>query len=303
MCAIAGQYSFTGRPADRRLVRAMARRMGLRGPDGEGFHFHGRTGLAHKRLSILDLETGGQPMRHPSGRFTVVCNGEIYNYLELREELEAQGHRFETRSDTEVILHLYERYGAGCLERLEGMFAFCLYDQRKDALLLARDPFGVKPLHYYHDSAAFLFSSELKGLFAYAGLDRSVDGEALRQYFNFLYVLEPGCIFKNVRKVPPGHYLWVDRGGVRLRRYYDPKFFSEGARRPEGPGELREALAESVRLALRSDVPLGLFLSGGIDSSAVAALAARERPRMDSFSVAFRESPYDERRFSRMVAA
>lgn len=286
----------------------MTRRLAHRGPDGEGDYFARRLGLGHRRLAIIDMEGGGQPMVNEAGTLCLAANNEIYNYVELRRELEARGHRFDTASDTEVILKLFEEERERGLRKLEGMFALAVWDAADETLLLARDPFGIKPLYYYRDSSALVFASEMRALLEYPGLDRTLDLAALDGYFESLSLPEPRTVFRRVRKLPAGHFLKVHRGRVRIRSYWEPE---AGAQPAGGPkprvGNLarrfREELERTVALSLRSDVPVGLLLSGGVDSSSVAAFAARAgRGRLQTFSAAFSEGEFDESGFSRLVA-
>ncbi len=303
MCGIAGQFNFEDKPVDQKLVRTMTRALSHRGPDGEGFYFDQHVGLGHRRLSIIDLETGRQPMRNEDGTIWLVSNGEIYNFVELREELKSKGHTFSTASDTEVILHLYEELGERCLEKLIGMFAFTIWDQKKRRLFLARDRFGIKPLHYFYDKDTFIFASEIKALLKYEGIDKTLNPSALDQYFTFLYVVDPNCIFKRIRKLPPAHYLICEHEKIYIKKYWDLEFPSNG-KYSEAYYEdhLKTALEESIQVTLRSDVPVGVFLSGGIDSSVVAALAKKANKNIKTFSVVFEESIYSEEKYSRLVA-
>src|SRR6266850_474366 len=305
MCGIAGAYRLDGAPVDRDLLRRMTSVLAHRGPDGEGLHLDGPAGLGHRRLSIIDLAGGAQPIANEDGTVWVVCNGEIYNFRELRAELEARGHHFATGSDSETILHLYEDRGDECVQPLTGMFAFALWDSRRQRLLLARDRMGKKPLYYAHrPGRALTFGSELKAVLADPEVDREVELEALDRYLSLLYVPAPQTIFRHVRKLPAGRLPVADQRGVSTREYWDVRF-AEGHRRPtdEHAGELRQLLTESVRARMVSDVPLGAFLSGGLDSSTVVALMARlsDRPVVTA-SVGFRESDYDERPWARLVA-
>lgn len=310
MCGISGQYRFDGAPVDRDLVGRMSRRLSHRGPDGSGHYFGRKVGLGHRRLAVIDLEGGGQPMFDRGRSLYLVANNEIYNYQELRRELEAKGHGFETASDTEVILRLFMEEREQCFRRLEGMFALALWDEKDGALFLARDPFGIKPLYYYRDASVFIFASEMKALLEFPGLDRGLDLLALDRYFGSLALPEPRTIFRKVRKVPPGHFIKVRGDEVRLERFWEPRSGlatapRRGRQTPAGELEeqLRERLERTVEVSLRSDVPVGLLLSGGVDSSAVAALAARvSGRRLHTFSASFGESAFDESAFSRLVS-
>lgn len=276
-----------------------------RGPDGEGMWIQGHVGLAHCRLSIIDLRTiAGQPMCNEDGTVWVTFNGEIYNFMELRKELEGRGHSFRTDSDTEVLVHAYEEYGRECLNRLRGMFAFGVWDGRSRTLLLARDRLGKKPLVYYHDQDRFIFASEVKAILAEWSVSIEPDPIAIDQYLALGYVPAPRTAFKGIRKLPPGHWLEVREGEVAIGRYwklhYTPKRVISFQ---EATAEFRWRFAEAVRLRLVSDVPIGAFLSGGVDSSAVVAAMAKAMNRpVRTFSVGFADAAFDERPFARLVA-
>jgi asparagine synthase (glutamine-hydrolysing) len=284
VCGICGFVGLHDEP----LLRRMTRRLVHRGPDDEGFYLNGSAGsagvgLGMRRLSIIDLAGGHQPMANEDQTVRVVFNGEIYNYRELREGLLAKGHTFSTNSDTEVIVHLYEEHGDSCVEHLEGMFAFALWDTNREQLLLARDRLGIKPLYYAVQNGVFLFASELKALLEYNGIQKDVDPRALAAYLTFLYIPSPGTIFTTVRKLPPAHLLRYRKGELSLRSYWDVSFPGRSERRAitrlpsaDSLAELRQLLEETVRSHMMSDVPLGLFLSGGLDSGSLAAMMARE---------------------------
>jgi asparagine synthase (glutamine-hydrolysing) len=305
ICGVAGE----GEAGGNALVKRMCQAMVHRGPDDEGIqHLDGVT-LGMRRLSIIDLEGGHQPLHNESSTVWVVQNGEIYNHLELREQLVAAGHAFSTQSDTEVLVHGYEQWGEGLLERLNGMFAFALLDRPRGLLLLARDRMGIKPLHYAIDGRRLVFASELKALLCDAALHKGIDPAALDQYLALEYVPSPGCIVRGISKLPPAHSLtWTVADGVhRLRRYWAPDLEAgEREVRPrsldEHCDELRAVLRESVRKELISDVPIGVFLSGGIDSSAVTAMMSKLGGDVKSFSVGFAERSFDEAPYAREVA-
>ena len=305
ICGVAGE----GETGGTALVRKMCQAMVHRGPDDEGIqHLDGVT-LGMRRLSIIDLEGGHQPLHNESSTVWVVQNGEIYNHLELREQLIAAGHVFSTQSDTEVLVHGYEQWGEGLLERLNGMFAFALLDRPRGQLLLARDRMGIKPLHYAIDGRRLVFASELKALLCDAALHKGIDAAALDQYLALEYVPSPGCIVRGISKLPPAHSLtWSMADGThRLRRYWAPDL-EAGEREvrsrslDEHCEELRAVLRESVRKELISDVPVGVFLSGGIDSSAVTAMMSSLGGDVKSFSVGFAERSFDEAPYARQVA-
>ena len=305
MCGIAGRYSLDGAPVRSSMLRAMADTMVHRGPDDEGLYVGGEFGMTMRRLSIIGVDSGHQPIANEDRSVWTVFNGEIYNYVELRDELLARGHHFTTASDTEVIVHLYEEVGEHCVERLRGMFALAVWDTRTRTLFLARDRVGKKPLYYAHvPGQAFVFGSELKALLVDPSVGRTLDVEALEQYLSVLYVPAPASIFKEVRKLPPAHTLVCSPRGVVIRRYWDP---APALERAPGDSEViprfRELLEESVRIRLRSDVPVGAFLSGGLDSSAVVSVMARllDRPVITT-SVGFPERGFSELPYARIVA-
>jgi asparagine synthase (glutamine-hydrolysing) len=298
MCGICGVvWADPARPVERGLLQRMADSLRHRGPDGEGFHAAPGVGLGFRRLRIIDLETGDQPIANEDGSVVVVGNGEIYNFEELREELRAAGHRFRTRSDIEVIVHLYEQDGAECLARLRGMFGFALWDARRRRLLLARDRLGIKPLLYAETPAGLFFGSELKALLASGRVERRLDVRALRDLLSFSFVLAPRTLFASVRQLRPGHYLLYERGAVSEHAYWDLRFpdARERAPREDWPAALRAKLDETVRLHLRSDVPVGAWLSSGIDSSAVASLMRHAlEPPIPTFTIGFENPRFDE---------
>jgi asparagine synthase (glutamine-hydrolysing) len=281
MCGIAGVLDLSGRPVEPELVEAMAARLSHRGPDGRGLHTDGPIGLAHTRLSLIDLDGGAQPMTSEDGRVTVVFNGEIYNFRAVRTELEALGHRFRTRSDTEVIPHAVEEWGEAAVEKLRGMFAFAAWDARRHRLFLARDRLGIKPLYWFLEGQRFFFASELKALLPCARAPRRLDPIALHDYLSLLVPLAPRTLFESIWSLAPGTQLAVENGQVRERRYWVP------SARPDPSLDERRALDRldttlDAVLAdqVVADVPVGAFLSGGIDSSLlVAHLAARSAAR------------------------
>ena len=310
MCGIAGFVGaddlLTG--AERAAVlERMCRRMRHRGPDDQGTLLTETAALGMRRLSIIDLAGGHQPLSGCDDALSIVFNGEIYNHRELQKELEARGHRFRTRSDTEAIVHAFEEFGPACVERLRGMFAFAVWDSRARRLFVARDRVGKKPLYYaLAPPGLLLFASELKSLLEHPGVAREVDAEALDAYLTFGYVPDPLSIFRGVRKLPPGHTLTFDRRGAAVEQYWDFPFEREegaGRRAEDYLEELRAILDEAVRLRLLADVPLGAFLSGGVDSSAVVGLMSRHTSRpVRTFSIGFREDSYDELKYARVAA-
>ena len=308
MCGIVGIMDVSGtRTIDRGLLARLNETQRHRGPDEEGLHVEPGVGLGHKRLSIIDLSTGQQPLFNEDRSVVVVYNGEIYNYRELIPELTGLGHVFRTRSDTEVIVHAWEEWGEDCVTRFRGMFAFALWDRNRDTLFLARDRLGVKPLHYaLLPSGLFLFGSELKSLAAHPEFRRELDPFAIEEYFALGYIPEPRTVFTAARKLAPGHTLTIRRGSAvpEPREYWDVRFTLDnpiGER--EAEAELIERLRESVRLRLIAEVPLGAFLSGGVDSSAVVAMMASvSAEQVNTCSITFDDPAYDESKFARQVA-
>jgi asparagine synthase (glutamine-hydrolysing) len=274
-----------------------------RGPDAFGYHVDGRIGLGVARLRVIDLETGDQPIANEDGSVHVVLNGEIYNFPALREKLAASGHRFASRSDTEVLVHAWEEYGEHCPEHLNGMFAFALWDRRREQLFLARDRMGEKPLYYAVAQGWLVFASELRAVLAHPAVGREIDLQGVARYLAFDFVPDPHSIVRGVRKLPPAHALIASEAKARLESYWEIPFRPDPAvDEATWCEEIAGRFDEAVRLRLRSDVPLGCFLSGGIDSTAVATTAARHRPGIRTFSVGYAEAEYDERPYSRIVA-
>lgn len=312
MCGILGILNANGEPVDRGNILSMAAVMSHRGPDGEGAYCDGPVGLAHRRLSIIDLSGGTQPMSNEDGSVWITFNGEIYNFPDLKRDLEAKGHRFRTRSDTEAIVHAYEEYGTDCVKRLRGMFAFGIWDARKRRLFLARDRMGKKPLHYFSHGKRFIFASEIKAIVQDRQVSREIDPEALVDYFTYMYIPFPRTIFRSVRKIPPGHWMTVSFEtaagrsslGIEQRPYWDLRYSPDASLSEQDWVEgLREKINEAVRVRLMSDVPLGAFLSGGVDSSAVvAAMAAAQAGPVKTFSVGFEEEDFSEIEYARAVA-
>lgn len=276
MCGICGIFDLSGNPISRELLGSMNSVIRHRGPDGEGAFVEREIGMGHRRLSIIDVSGGCQPMANENGKVQVVFNGEIYNFVELRKELEACGHCFRTHSDTEVIVHAYEQWGTACVKRFNGMFAFALWDGLSRQLFLARDHLGIKPLYYVKLGAQLLFASEIKSLLQHPECPRRVNEQALTELFTFRYVPSPKTLFEQIFKLPPGHTMVAGKSGVRIERFWDwaPRL---NLRRTEADAiaEYQALLEDAVRLQLRSDVPLGLFLSSGVDSAALLALMSR----------------------------
>ncbi|MCJ7503665.1 MAG: asparagine synthase (glutamine-hydrolyzing), partial [Acidobacteriia bacterium] len=305
MCGICGIYNFgTYAPADRAALKRSADAMVHRGPDDEGFYLNAELGLGNRRLSIIDLPGGHQPLANEDETVWITFNGEIYNYQELRPELESRGHRFRTASDTETIVHLYEDYGLGCLEPLRGMFAFALWDARQRRLFVARDRLGIKPLFYCAEPGRLLFASELRALRELVGRPLEIEPQAVYDFFGFRYIPAPHTFYRGVKKLLPGHYLLADARGARIEPYWDVPPEEETSRTvADFADEVIEQLRESIRLRLIADVPLGVFLSGGTDSSAVVAfMAALGAHPLRTFSVGFEEPGYSELPFARRVA-
>ncbi len=305
MCGICGKIFIDPRAqVERGLVQHMTDALAHRGPDAEGFHIRGAAGLGHRRLKIIDLAEGKQPMYNEDASLVVVFNGEIYNYLMLRRELQAAGHHFKTNSDTEVLLHGYEQWGKDLLRRLRGMFAFALWDEPRQQLFLGRDQVGIKPLHYYWDGGQFLFASEIKAILQDPSVSRKIDAHALDDYLTYLYVPAPKTIFAGIRKLRPGHGLVVSARGLEEFEYWDLDFSPQnGKPEAELAESIKEALRDSVSSQLMSEVPLGAFLSGGIDSSAVVGMMGQllDQP-VNTASIGFTESAFDELPYARMVA-
>ena len=308
MCGICGFVNLGDRaaPPDPAILEAMKARIVHRGPDGEGSALLDSAALGMRRLAIIDVEGGDQPIYNETGELAIVFNGEVYNFPSLRPGLEAKGHTLTTRTDTEVILHLYEDQGEGCLQALNGMFAFAIWDRRRQELFLARDRMGKKPLYYAVTPGSFVFASELKSLLAHPDIQPEIDFDALNQYLTYEYVPAPRTIFKGVYKLPAGHCLTLHSDGhISIRRYWDiPASLPIREDEEEILARFDDLLRESVRLRLISDVPLGLFLSGGIDSSTVAYYMAQlSNGPVHSFSIGFEDPSFDESAHARAVAS
>jgi asparagine synthase (glutamine-hydrolysing) len=308
MCGITGLFDTrTRRDFDRSLLQRMNDSQAHRGPDGEGLHLEPGVGLGHRRLSIIDVATGQQPLFNEDGSVVVVFNGEIYNYQSLIPELQALGHTFHTRSDTEVIVHAWEAWGESCVDRFRGMFAFALFDRNRETLFMARDRLGVKPFFYsLLSDGTLVFGSELKSLLVHPGLGRQIDPCAVEEYFALGYVAEPRTILAGTYKLPPGHRLTIRRGSPVPQpvEYWDVRFSLDNRMSMEDAcAELDRRLEESVRLRMISEVPLGAFLSGGVDSSAVVASMARiSSDPVNTCSISFDDPAFDEARFAQQVA-
>src|SRR6185503_6586546 len=309
MCGITGWANLTSHPPPpdgaHELLHAMCERMVHRGPDSEGLFVTNGIALGMRRLAIIDLVTGEQPAWNEDKSVAVILNGEIYNYRELRRDLEKRGHSFRSMSDTEVLPHLYEEYGEGMVQHLNGMFALALWDSRQRSLFLARDRFGEKPLYWGLFDGVLLFASEPKVRLAHPAVKSSLNLQALRQYLSFDYVPAPLSIYEGISKLPAAHTLTLQDGKVETRRYWSLSYKTSQPVpcEAEAAEHLRELLADSVRMRLVSDVPLGILLSGGVDSSTIAALAVRASSEpVKTFSISFAEASFDESFYARAVA-
>ncbi|KXK07296.1 MAG: asparagine synthase [Acidobacteria bacterium OLB17] len=305
MCGITGFVNNSAEAADRGMLEAMNRAIIHRGPDEDGFYVKENVGLAMRRLSIIDLAGGQQPIRNADGTKWIVFNGEIYNYRELRREMEERGHKFYTNSDTEAIVHLYDEFGPDCLDHLRGMFAIAIWDERERSLFLARDRVGKKPLLYSHrPNGDLIFGSEFAALLAHPAITREVDPAAIDSYLSFLCVPAPQTAFKGIRKLEPGHWLrWKD-GRVETHRYWLPDFSKKiKISEEEAIEETTRILREATRMRMISEVPLGAFLSGGVDSSTVVALMAEESSTpVKTFSIGFEDQDFSELKYAKKVA-
>jgi asparagine synthase (glutamine-hydrolysing) len=308
MCGIAGWINLekkSSQNGDKAVLHAMCERMKHRGPDSEGLWLENQAALGMRRLSIIDLHTGEQPVYSEDKQIVVVMNGELYNFREVRADLEKRGHKFETQTDTEILPHLYEEYGEAMLEHINGMFAFALWDKRREKLLIARDRFGEKPLYYSTFDGKLIFASEPKVLLANPSVKAEINPDALRQYLSFDYVPAPASIYKGISKLPAAHFLTVEKGEVKTRRYWNLTWHKNGnvPTIEKAASDLRDLLADAVRMRLVSDVPLGILLSGGVDSSTVAAFATQfSTEKVKTFSIGFEEDSFDESKFARQVA-
>lgn len=302
MCGICGMVGF----ANQDLLKKMCRIMSHRGPDDEGYFIDKNIGLGIRRLSIIDLETGHQPIHNEDETIWIVFNGEIYNFQELRESLKKKGHQFYTKTDTEVIIHLYEEKGKDCVNYLNGMFAFAIWDKKKEKLFLARDRLGIKPLYYTVVDGSLLFASEIKALLKCDKVEREVNLIGMHHFLTFLYVPAPFSMFKGIKKLPPAHTMSYKNGKLEMTQYWDLCFSKAKIKRKEYYSErILELLREAVKIRLVSDVPLGVFLSGGIDSSSIAGLMSQlSNGGVKTFSIGYEEkfASYNELKYSRLVA-
>lgn len=304
MCGIVGYLRLDDKVVDERVIRQMCSRIVHRGPDDEGIYVKNNVGLGMRRLSIIDLSTGNQPIANEDDTVFIVFNGEIYNYRELRPDLIEKGHVFKTDSDTEVILHLYEEYSTDCIKYLNGMFAFAIWDGRKKQLFCVRDRLGIKPFYYLYDNKRLIFGSELKTVLVENDIDMTIDFQALAQYIAFEFIPFPATLFNSIKKMPPGHYLIANHEGVSFTQYWSPEGIQE---RPwkdaDAVEELHSLLCDSVRLRLRADVPFGAFLSGGIDSGSVVAMMSEVLDsKVRTFSIGFEDKSYNELEYAGLIA-
>src|SRR3989442_1190637 len=306
MCGIVGIVGSSSHPVDDAVVRSMNDALWHRGPDDEGYLVRDQVGFGMRRLSIIDVAGGRQPIHNEDKSVWAVFNGEIYNYDELREELQRRGHHFYTRSDTETLVHLYEEYGDAGVSRLRGMFAFALWDEPRNRLILARDRLGIKPLYYGRFDGRLFFASELKVFRRVPGFPHELDGTSIQRYLAYLYVPGPQTVLRAVRELPPAHYLVYEGDTVTEHRYWSVRYAGEHrVSRSEWRARFLAQFTESVKSHLMSEVPLGAFLSGGIDSSAMVAMMAQESgKRVKTFSIGYEgaRSFQDERRYARIVA-
>jgi len=305
MCGIVGILNLKERPAvDLDLLRRMLGAIRHRGPDEFGIYRDAHAGLGNARLSILDLSSGQQPIGNEDGTLWIVYNGEAYNYVELRPELEARGHRFSTNTDTEVILHLYEDHGPGCLTYLNGQFAMAIWDAQKRSLFLARDRMGIRPLFYTTADGQLVFASEIKALLAHPKVQAEIDPASLEQIFTFWSTLSPRTAFRGIHELPPAHFLLAREGKLTIQSYWEPDFAPDPGARQDYLDEFESLLIDATRIRLRADVPVGAYLSGGLDSSVTSAIIRKyNHNRLDTFSISFANPQFDESRFQQEMAA
>ena len=308
MCGITGKiYLDTSRDIYLDELKKMADSIYHRGPDDEGFYINKNIGLGFRRLSIIDVKSGHQPLSNEDGSIWIVFNGEIYNYKELQVELIKQGHVFRTNCDTETIVHLYEQHGTDCLKYLRGMFAFSIWDSNKQQLFCARDRFGIKPFYYYIDSSKFVFGSEIKTILKSNGIDKTLSYDALDSYFAFKYITSDLSIYKNIKKLQPSHYLLLsfkNNTNVEIKRYWDIEFEPDYSKTEnQWMAEIEDNFSETVKLHMMSEVPLGAFLSGGIDSSSVVAMMAKNSSKpIKTFSIGFKHQNSNELKYAKEIA-
>jgi asparagine synthase (glutamine-hydrolysing) len=304
MCGICGiVYSDREQPVEREVLKKMCDVMTHRGPDDEGIYIDQYVGLGMRRLSIIDLSTGKQPIPNEDGTIWVVFNGEIYNHQELRRDLEKLGHKFKTQTDTEAIVHAYEEYGESCVQKFNGMFAFAIWDNRNHTLFLARDRIGIKPLYYLFDKNRLIFGSEIKSILQVGDIPKRIDLQSLDHFLTFEFIPAPLSIFQDIKKLPPGHTLKLKNNEIWVRSYWDVELKPNGKEQSQIKKNLRELLQDAVKIRLMSDVPLGAFLSGGVDSSIIVSLMAQvmDEP-VKTFSIGFEDSTYNELKYARLIA-
>lgn len=305
MCGICGLFfDDPSQQIEETTLLSMRDMMQLRGPDDAGLYRQSGIGLGHRRLSVIDLNQGHQPMTNEDDTLWLVYNGEIYNFQELRPQLESKGHTFKTDSDSEVILHAYEEYGPECVHHFNGMFAFAIYDKKDHSLFLARDRLGIKPLYYYYQKGMFAFSSSLKSLLIHPDIDLQIDKKALNEYLLFEYVPAPFSMVENIFKLLPGHWAKVEKGKLKIEKYWDLNYAQKEKKSfPEAQEELKHLIQQSVKRRLISDVPLGVFLSGGIDSSSILSMMTElGHTPLKTFSIGFNETSFNELEYARKVA-
>jgi asparagine synthase (glutamine-hydrolysing) len=304
MCGICGVINFDGTPASDPLLRKINKAMMLRGPDEEGLYVDRNFGMAMRRLSIIDLDSGHQPISNEDQTIHVVLNGEIYNYLELRQALENLGHQFSTRSDTEVLVHLYEEYGTDAVKHLNGMFAFALWDSKRKRLWVVRDRLGIKPLVYFESQKGFVFASTLEALACHPDFEKEVDHDSLLLYFMLSYVPTPRTIWTKAKKLPPGHWLLVENNQVKIEKYWSLEPHIQTERNQQYfVEEIQEIIKNSIELHSRSDVPIGTFLSGGMDSSAITSLFCEHSNKaVHTFTMDFDGKDFNEGHYAKLVA-
>lgn len=304
MCGICGIYNFnTDRSIDSHLLERMTDIMRHRGPDDRGTFIDGHIGLGHRRLSIIDLETGNQPMSNLDGSVWIVFNGETYNFKELRRLLKEKGYRFRTHSDTEVIINSYLEYGKDCVSKFNGMFAFAIYDKRNAELLLARDRLGIKPLYYYVDDNCFIFGSEIKAILEHSYVTKGVDTDSVVEYLSLRYTLGDNTLFKNIKELPPGSLLVASKGAVEIRKYWELSANKVEIAFDEAVNRTESLFRDSVKKRMISDVPIGAFLSGGLDSSAIVSIMAKESKTVKTISIGFDEGEqYNELEYARLLS-
>ena len=312
MCGITGIYNFTNESRiTEDILQPMMNIISHRGPDDAGFHIDSKIGLGFRRLSIIDLNTGNQPIFNEDRNLALVCNGEIFNYKELRNSLIQKNHKFYTTTDVEVLVHLYEEYGVQMVSRLNGQFAFVIYDKKNNTLFAARDHIGIAPFFWTLKNGVFIFASEIKSILKYPGIDKTINATALDQMLTFPGLVSPQTMFKKINSLKAGHYIFLKDGNIQITEYWDLKFPQENARRTDIRSEefystkIDEILREAVRLRLQADVPVGFYLSGGLDSSYIAALISVLHPnnKFHSFSISFTDRDIDERKYQDIMSA